>query len=129
MSSIVRLTKNDRVNQTHSCENSKVINGLLKNELDFQGFVMTDWGAMTAGVSAALAGVDMNMPGFIGYGADQGNQPDPSTANNSYWGAALVQAVNNGSVPLSRVQDMVTRTSVLLNIDPTTCHGANTCEG
>lgn len=27
----------NRVNQTHSCENSKVVNGLTKEELNFQG--------------------------------------------------------------------------------------------
>lgn len=32
----------NRLNQTHACENSKLINGLLKEELDFQGFVMSD---------------------------------------------------------------------------------------
>jgi hypothetical protein len=35
------------------------------------------------------------------------DDPNPSQANNSYWGAHLIEAVNNGSVPLSRVDDMV----------------------
>ncbi|KAM0749455.1 beta glucosidase [Meredithblackwellia eburnea MCA 4105] len=97
-----------RVNQTFSCENSKILNGLLKEELDFQGFVVTDWAAMEAGVDSALAGTDMNMPGFYAYGDP--NENNPAIANYSYWGAKLVEAVNNGSVPLTRVQDMVART-------------------
>lgn len=31
-----------RVNQTFACENSKTINGILKGELDYQGFVVSD---------------------------------------------------------------------------------------
>lgn len=51
----------------------------------------------------------MNMPGFRAYDPDP-NEWDPSKAKASYWGAALITAVKNGSVPLSRVDDMVTRT-------------------
>jgi hypothetical protein len=29
---------------------------------------MSDWAAMINGVQPALAGLDMNMPGFVGYG-------------------------------------------------------------
>jgi beta-glucosidase-like glycosyl hydrolase len=38
-----------------------LLNYLLKNELDFQGFVMSDWAAQHAGVETALAGLDMTM--------------------------------------------------------------------
>ncbi|KAK4703614.1 beta-glucosidase, partial [Phenoliferia sp. Uapishka_3] len=96
------------VNQTFACENSKILNGILKDEFDFQGFVVSDWAALESGVLSALAGADMDMPGFYAYGNP--NQPNPSISNTSYWGAALVESVKNGSVPLYRVQDMVTRT-------------------
>ncbi|OAA45700.1 Glycoside hydrolase, family 3 [Metarhizium rileyi] len=81
-----------RINNSYGCANSKTLNGLLKTELGFQGFVMSDWGAQHAGVSTALAGMDMVMP-----------------SGDSYWGDHLVQAVENGSVPESRVTDMATR--------------------
>ncbi|KAJ7079898.1 glycoside hydrolase superfamily [Mycena epipterygia] len=99
----------NKINQTQACQNSKLINGVLKEELGFQGFIMSDWTAMINGVQPALAGLDMNMPGFISYG-NPINDPDPATATNSWWGAALIEMVNNGSVPESRVDDMVTRT-------------------
>lgn len=35
------------------------MNYLLKNELDFQGFVMSDWQAQHSGVGDILAGLDM----------------------------------------------------------------------
>ncbi|ATY66055.1 beta-glucosidase [Cordyceps militaris] len=81
-----------RINNSYGCANSKTLNGLLKTELGFQGFVVSDWGAQHTGYAGALAGLDMAMP-------DTG----------SFWGAKLVEAVRNGSVPESRVNDMATR--------------------
>ena len=40
-----------QVNNSYGCQNSKTINGLLKGELGFQGFVMSDWQAQHSGVS------------------------------------------------------------------------------
>ncbi|KAJ6459974.1 glycoside hydrolase superfamily [Mycena sanguinolenta] len=100
----------NKINQTQACQNSKLINGLLKQELGFQGFIMSDWAAMVNGVEPALAGLDMNMPGFVAYGVWPQSAPDPSKATNSYWGAALVEMVRNGSVPMARLDDMVIRT-------------------
>lgn len=81
-----------RLNNSYGCQNSKLLNGLLKTELGFQGFVVTDWTAHRSGVASALAGLDMTMP----YGS-------------TFWGSQLVEAVRNGTVPESQVEDMVTR--------------------
>lgn len=81
-----------RVNNSYGCQNSKTMNGLLKTELGFQGFVVSDWDAQHAGVATALAGMDMAMP--LPY---------------DFWGDHLVEAVKNQSVPASRLDDMVTR--------------------
>jgi hypothetical protein len=35
------------------------------------------------------------------------DEPNPVTATNSWWGASLIEMVNNGSVPEARVDDMV----------------------
>jgi len=35
----------NRVNNSYSCQNSKLLNGILKTELGFEGFVVSDWGA------------------------------------------------------------------------------------
>ncbi|PLW43839.1 hypothetical protein PCASD_05790 [Puccinia coronata f. sp. avenae] len=97
----------NRVNQTHACENSKLINGIVKGEYAFQGVLVTDWAAAVSGVRTTLAGCDMNMPGFMAYG--QPSESNPSTANSSYWGLKMIEAVHNGSVPIQRLDDMVTR--------------------
>jgi beta-glucosidase len=50
----------NRLNGSYGCQNSKTLNGLLKDELGFQGYVMSDWQATHAGVAAIEAGLDMN---------------------------------------------------------------------
>lgn len=87
------------VNNSYSCGNSKLLNGILKDELGFQGFVMSDWLAQRSGVATALAGLDMTMPGD---GLRWAN-------GESLWGPQLTKAVLNGSVPVDRLNDMVTR--------------------
>lgn len=39
----------NQINNSYGCQNSKVLNDLLKNELGFQGFVMSDWQAQHTG--------------------------------------------------------------------------------
>ena len=89
----------NRLNGSYGCQNSKALNGILKDELAFQGYVVSDWGATHAGVDAIQAGLDMNMPGGISFLA-----PEPS-----FWGGNLTTAVQNGSLPESRVDDMILR--------------------
>ncbi|KAE8442358.1 hypothetical protein EG329_003429 [Mollisiaceae sp. DMI_Dod_QoI] len=86
-------------NNSYSCGNSKLLNGILKDELGFQGFVQSDWLAQRSGVASALAGLDMSMPGDGLLWAN----------GNSLWGPELSKAVLNGSIPMSRINDMVTR--------------------
>ncbi|CAG8210200.1 unnamed protein product [Penicillium olsonii] len=93
------MTAYSDVNSSSCSQNSKLLNGVLKDELGFQGFVMTDWLGHYSGVPSALAGLDMAMPG-------DGAVP---LFGDSYWGPELSRSVLNGSVPVSRLNDMVTR--------------------
>ncbi|CCT63152.1 probable beta-glucosidase [Fusarium fujikuroi IMI 58289] len=87
------------VNNSYVCQNSKLLNGILKDEMGFQGFVMSDWLAQRSGVASALAGLDMSMPGDGLKWAD----------GESLWGPRLTQAVLNGSLPVDRLNDMALR--------------------
>nr|CEG05557.1 unnamed protein product [Fusarium clavum] len=80
----------NRVNGTYACENSHLMNGILKSELEFDGFVMLDWNAVH-NLESANAGLDMVMP------------------MGGFWGENLTTAVGNGSVKEERVTDMATR--------------------
>ncbi len=53
----------NRLNGSYACQNSKTQNGLLKGELGFQGWIVSDWGGTHAGVASINAGLDMDMPG------------------------------------------------------------------
>lgn len=79
------------MNNSYSCQNSKLLNGILKTELGFQGFVVSDWGGQHSGVASANAGLDLVMP------------------DGGYWGDNMTEAVNNGSVADSRLNDMAAR--------------------
>ncbi|KAK3684979.1 glycosyl hydrolase family 3 N terminal domain-containing protein [Podospora appendiculata] len=93
------MTAYNAVNGSASSQNSYLINGLLKDELGFQGFVMSDWLSHISGVDSALAGLDMDMPG----------DTQIPLFGNSLWMYELTRSVLNGSVPLDRLNDMATR--------------------
>lgn len=88
----------NQINNSYGCSNSYTQNYLLKQELDFQGFIMSDWAATHAGVSDVLAGLDMTMPGDTTF--DSGD---------SFFGGNLTIAVLNGTVPQYRLDDMAVR--------------------
>ncbi|KAH6603716.1 glycoside hydrolase family 3 protein [Trichoderma cornu-damae] len=69
----------NRINNTYGCKNNKLMNGILKTELGFQGFVMLDWDAQHD-LQSANNGLDMVMP------------------LDGSWGKKLIDAVANGMV-------------------------------
>lgn len=79
------------VNGTYACENPYLLNTVLKGDWVFPGFVMSDWDATHSTVNAALAGLDQEQP------------------ENIYFGSNLLQAVQAGQVPQTRLDDMVHR--------------------
>ncbi|KAI0785996.1 beta-glucosidase [Abortiporus biennis] len=87
-------SSSNNVNGTFSCENSQTLNGLLKGQLGFQGY----WWATHSTSPAVNAGLDMTMPGDISLGS-----------GTTYFGQTLVNAVQSGQVPQSRIDDMATR--------------------
>jgi beta-glucosidase len=86
----------NRVNGVYACENSTLLTTYLKGQFAFQGFVMSDWLATHSTVGSANAGLDMEMPGGV-------------LGSGRYFGPALAAAVNNHTVPVSRVNDMARR--------------------
>ncbi|KAH9222839.1 putative beta-glucosidase A [Leptodontidium sp. 2 PMI_412] len=88
----------NQINNSYGCQNSKLLNNILKDELGFQGFVMSDWQAQHTGAASAAAGLDMTMPGDTSF-----------NTGDSYWGTNLTLAVINGTVPEWRIDDMAMR--------------------
>lgn len=84
----------NKVNADYSCGNSWLLNEVLKRDWQYRGWVMSDWGATYA-------------QGYEMKGLDQqsGVNRDPEV----WFGAPLKQAVESGTVPASRIDDMVRR--------------------
>ncbi|RYP47045.1 hypothetical protein DL768_006840 [Monosporascus sp. mg162] len=93
----------NRVNQTYACENSKLQNGLLKGELGFQGYIVSDWFATHSGVASVKAGLDMTMPGPLD------NPSATISPSPSYLGGNLTEAIRNGTLDESKIDDMARR--------------------
>lgn len=71
----------NRLNGTYLCENKEMLTDILRNEWGFDGYVMTDWGAMNDRVTALKAGCDLEMP-----------------ASNGITDAEIVEAVREGTL-------------------------------
>ncbi|WP_327086121.1 glycoside hydrolase family 3 C-terminal domain-containing protein [Nonomuraea sp. NBC_01738] len=80
------------VNGTTMTEHSDLVNGVLKDEWGFDGYVVSDWTAVRSTEAAAMGGTDVAMPG-----------------PNGPWGAKLEEAVREGRVPESVIDDRVRR--------------------
>ncbi|ODO05536.1 hypothetical protein I350_04587 [Cryptococcus amylolentus CBS 6273] len=86
------------INGSWACENPKTLNGVLKTDFGFQGYVTSDWQAQHSGVLSAETGLDMSMPG-----------DEYAGSLTSFWGRNLTEAVNNGTVSEARIDDMSQR--------------------
>jgi beta-glucosidase len=82
----------NKVNGTPATEHPWLLRKILKGEWGFEGVVVSDWSAARSTVATAVAGLDLAMPG-----------PDGP------WGADLVQAVLDGVVPETDIDDKVAR--------------------
>jgi beta-glucosidase len=81
----------NHLNSIFTCEDPYLLTDVLKKSWNYQGWVMTDWGAAHSAVPSALAGLDQEMP------------------SGKYLGDALKAAVEKGDVPMARLNEMVHR--------------------
>ncbi len=86
------MTSYNRVNGRFVPDDARLLEGILRTEWGFAGFVMTDWSGIAGTVEAAVAGLDLEMPA-------------PARA----FGPALVDAVRSGRLDETRLDDMVHR--------------------
>ncbi len=81
----------NQVNGAFCCENDFLLNQVLKKEWGFDGFVTSDFGAVKSTIPTAKAGLDLEMPTGI------------------YFGARLKQAVESGQIPLALLDEKLIR--------------------
>lgn len=71
----------NKLNGTYLCENKEILTKILREEWGFDGYVMTDWGALNDRVKALEAGCNLEMP-----------------ASGGITDAEIVEAVKNGTL-------------------------------
>ncbi len=96
----------NRLNGRYGSENHWLLNDVLKGEWGFEGFVVSDWGAVHNRVAALKAGLDLEMPG-----------PKPTRVN------AVVGAVRNGDLDEAILDEAVGRILTIV------CRAAQTPKG
>lgn len=80
-----------RVNGLFNCENAPLLNGVIRKEWGFQGFITSDFGAVHSTAPSAQAGLDLELP------------------TGRYFGDAMRKAVASGQVPVSEIDQMLVR--------------------
>jgi beta-glucosidase len=58
----------NKLNGTFCTENKRLLTDILRDEWGFDGFVMSDWGAVSIRENALAAGLELEMPASGGYG-------------------------------------------------------------
>ena len=82
----------NKINGTYSAENEWLLTKVLRDDWGYEGFVVTDWGAVNDRVKGVIAGLDFEMPG--------------NTAAND---AAVAAAVREGRLDEAKVDECVER--------------------
>jgi beta-glucosidase len=80
-----------QINDVYACQNRQYLTGVLRGQLHFPGWVMSDWQAAQSTAGSANAGMDMEMP------------------SAQYYGPALQAAVQQGKVSAATLDRMVYR--------------------
>ncbi len=76
------------LNGPHTSVNYDLLTGILRGEFGFDGFVMSDWGAVGSMADKVMAGNDVNMPG---------NATDPADVLAAYESGLITDAALDAS--------------------------------
>ncbi|HUE26933.1 MAG TPA: glycoside hydrolase family 3 C-terminal domain-containing protein, partial [Solirubrobacteraceae bacterium] len=79
------------LNDIYGCQNRQYLTGVLRGQLHFTGWVVSDWQAAQSTAPSANGGMDMEMP------------------SPQYFGPALQSAVQQGKVSVATINTMVRR--------------------
>lgn len=88
----------NRLNQEYSCQNSYILQTVLRDELGFKGYVVSDWFATHSTAKSINSGLDLEMPGYL---------PTEYPGSQMWFGENVLNAIRNGSVTEARVDEMI----------------------
>ncbi|CAL9634449.1 Beta-hexosaminidase [Streptomyces sp. enrichment culture] len=87
----------NKVGGIHAGENADLLTGVLRERWGFDGLVMSDWSATHSTAAALAAGLDLEMP------------------DGKHYGAPLLKAVTDGTVPEAHVDRAVRRVLTVMD--------------
>ena len=90
----------NKINGTYASENHRLLTEILRDEWNYDGVVISDWGAVHSTAPSALAGCDLEMS--VTYNFD-----------DYFFAKPLKEAVLNGEVPESVIDEKVARILLL----------------
>lgn len=82
----------NQVNGVFASENKTLLTNILRNEWGFEGYVMSDWGAVNDRVAGLKAGLDLEMP-----------------SSNGTNDKKIIEAVSNGTLSLDVLDSTIER--------------------
>ncbi|MGG5736961.1 MULTISPECIES: glycoside hydrolase family 3 C-terminal domain-containing protein [Bacillus cereus group] len=82
----------NKVNGEYASENNYLLNDILKDEWGFEGFVVSDWGAVNERVEGLANGLELEMPSSFGIGEKK-----------------IIDAVNGGELSVEKLDQAVER--------------------
>ncbi len=100
-----------KLNGVHCSDNKTLLTDILRSEWGFDGMVVTDWGAMNDRIEGFRAGCDLNMPG-----------------GSEYMEKEVAQAVKDGTLPESCVDDSARRVLRLISRAAETLSEKSSCD-
>ena len=100
-----------KLNGVHCSDSKALMTDILRTEWGFDGTVVTDWGAMNDRIAGFRAGCDLSMPG----GSD-------------YMEKETLQAIKDGTLPESCVDDSARRMLKLVQRAAETLRGEAACD-
>ena len=98
----------NKVNGTYASENHFLLTEVLRDEWGFDGFVMSDWGAVHDRVKALKAGLDLEMPAHAQHEA------------------AVVAALEAGEIDQATIETAYSRIERILKLAQASLEGAPT---
>jgi len=88
----VVMSAYNKLNKIYCSSHQELLIDILKTEWNFEGYVVSDWGAALETVENAVGGLDLEMPG-----------------PTNVWGEKLILAIQEGKVSESAIDDKVKR--------------------
>ena len=89
----------------HCCHNDRLLNGILKNEWQWDGAVVSDWGGTTNTWQAIHGGLDIEMGTYT----DGKLKESEFTFDDYYLARPFERLINEGRVPMQLLDEKVRR--------------------